>query len=178
MLGCMSTYLNHSQALNMTPGLASMTSQNIGFLSLSNRKWINYLSSSSSVAAAKQPFECWLMQYNLYFPLVRLYEINDELQTFVRKVHEKRDLFCHKKCWLGGMVMYGSTCRTYSGGRHSSLDSSAHHHAILLSRVCIPSTPSVLFSQILNYICHCIKKKTKINKKRTGWFKFKNICHF
>ena len=55
------------------------------------------------------------------------------------------------------------------GCRHSSVDSSAP--SILLPRVRVPSTPSMLFSI---YICHLNwnVKRMKINKKRPG------LAHF
>ena len=53
------------------------------------------------------------------------------------------------------------------GGRHISVDLSAP--SILQSRVWIPRTLStLLYSQILYYICHCIEERTKINKRRPG----------
>ena len=50
------------------------------------------------------------------------------------------------------------------GGSHSSVDSSAP--TILQSRVRIIGTPH---SQILNYICHWVGKRTKINKRGRVW---------
>ena len=50
--------------------------------------------------------------------------------------------------------------RSISGCRHSSVDSSAP--SILLPRVQVPSTPSMLLSI---YIDLCHEEKTKINKK-------------
>ena len=53
------------------------------------------------------------------------------------------------------------------GGRHISVDFSAP--SILQSRVWIPRTLStLLYSQILYYICHCIEERTEINKRRPG----------
>ena len=59
--------------------------------------------------------------------------------------------------------------RRHMGCRHSSVEQSAP--TILPPRVRIPSKPSKLLFHLqsnLCYICHCIVKRTKINKKRPG----------
>ena len=59
-------------------------------------------------------------------------------------------------------------------GHHTSVDSSAP--TILLSQVRIPSTPSLLLPFKVRicttYICHCVEKRAKINKKRSS------LAHF
>ena len=66
-------------------------------------------------------------------------------------------------------VAYFVVVRTMiKGGHHSSVVSSAP--TILRPRVCIPSTPSTLFSICI--IQNCIEKITKMNKKRPG------LAHF
>ena len=57
-----------------------------------------------------------------------------------------------------------SSNRTYQS--HCSVDSSAP--TIMQSQVRIPNTLSTFF-YLLYYICNCIDKRTKINKKETGF---------
>ena len=50
------------------------------------------------------------------------------------------------------------------GGRHSSVNSSAP--AVAGSN---PINAFSIYSQILYYICHCLEKRTKINKNGPGF---------